>query len=124
MFKPGDKVYEYGDRYTIYTVVSGPCKNGFIDLIDNDGDTIEYHIDDINLLDPIADEQMVKDVTAKLKEAKDAFAAAFELWSQAEEIANARNFSLQELKHNDLVDFSEIEDVANAGGWSTSSMYC
>lgn len=128
-FNIGDKVYECGDRSLIFVVAGPPNELGRIPLLFEETGTLvsgsPYHTeDDLMLFDVEARQKAITEVSAKIAEAKDAFAKAFDILREANEAAMRHDYSLLELHLTEDVDFSALEDEINGGGWSSSSLYC
>lgn len=77
--------------------------------------------------------ELTKKVQAKVDEATVAFEAAFKAWRQANALQrsgkeNVGNDAFEggawALRNNEDLDLSKFEEVVEANGWSTSSLYC
>lgn len=129
-FKVGDEVYECGDRYGEHYLISAEAdSNGYVDITDMNGNPIRddenrlYHKDDLMLFDAEAQAKAAA-IVKEIAVAIDSFKEAFEALRAAEDAANKLDYSIPELRYEKLVDFSELENLIEENGWSSSSLYC
>ncbi len=78
---------------------------------------------EIEIHDPEMDKKIIQQVQDTINKSADAFSKAFECLEDAKYFANELD-GLNNLRYNKMIDVSQLEEVFDAGGWSTSSLYC
>ena len=123
----GAEVYtEDGFSYR-YTVESLPDADDIITVKSTyDGKLDTFHLDDLFLYSEEKVKALGAAMQAKVDEAKNAFEKAFAALREVQEFrdADGHYVSRYDLSEAGVLSFKELEGTIEAGGWSSSSLWC
>lgn len=101
------------------TVIGLPDQYGVVEVRWTPNYTTRCELDELEAVDPIADQQKAIHLQFKIDEAKNAFEKAFAA------LAEVQNDNLLHYFEGDgLISTRELEKTIDENGWSSSSLWC
>lgn len=131
-FKVSDKVRLIDNRRVIGTIQwieHASVEGASLEMQVNWGDDDEFYeskvyTDEVEHYDSEADAQLEDKVNQLLSSAKISFEAAFEAFREANNLVNPFGGMAEFMETNSVPALKELEDLYDANGWSSSSLYC
>lgn len=122
--KKNDLVRECGNYSSKGTATTDPTSDGMVEVLwDGASYTQSIHISDLDVIDLVKEKLHASLIQSRIDAVTSVFEIAFNelrcIQVDADNVA-----SLHDLKYADLIDTSKLEKVVEAGGWSSSSLWC
>lgn len=117
------KVYTHNDKSSIYSIKSIDLSNNTVEAVNISGTyQNKFHIEDIKYYDFNAENSILETVQVKIDEATSLFDQAFEKFKEAIDFAESNEH--YSFRSSEFIDLSDLENVIQSNGWSTSSLWC